>query len=210
MKLLIADDDVFFRRLLERVLEEDYQVIAVEDGEQAWNQLQGANAPELAIFDWVMPKFTGPQLCRKVRESRRLDSVYLVILTAKNDTASLVSALEAGADDYITKPFQPSELRARMKVGARVLELQNKLAAQAVLLEGALSTVDQLQKLLPICPVCRAVRLDTTYADAVETYLREHPHSLDQVYCPSCSLHLADPARPVFASEWEVGHDFHQ
>ncbi len=193
MKLLIADDDVFFRRLLERMLEDDYELVSVKDGEQAWEYLQSPDSPRLAVLDWVMPKLTGPQLCRRVRESRRLDSIYLIILTAKNDTASLVSALQAGADDYVTKPFEPNELHARIRVGARVVELQNKLTTQIAQLENTLARVEQLQSLLPICPTCRVARTDTHYKDAIDAYIREHSDTFVHGYCPSCVMRGTDP-----------------
>lgn len=124
-KLLIADDDVFFQNLIESLLAPDYDLVIVQDGMEAWHEMQRPGAPRLAILDWVMPGFSGPQICRKVRASENLSSTYLILLTARNNEGDIVSGLRAGADDYITKPPLPAELRARIKMGERVLALQD-------------------------------------------------------------------------------------
>ncbi len=132
MKLLIADDDAFFRELLQRLLAPNHEFVVAADGLEAWALLQGPDAPRLAILDWVMPGLSGPQVCRKARTSGTpVSSAYLIILTAKNSEADIVSGLRAGADDYITKPPIPAELRARVKVGERILALQDAVEAQA-------------------------------------------------------------------------------
>jgi two-component system cell cycle response regulator len=127
MKLLIAEDDGFFRKLLEQILASDYELVLAENGEKAWAELQRKDGPRLAILDWVMPRMTGPQVCREVRQSPQRSSMYLIILTAKNSVADVVSGLRAGADDYVTKPFEPQVLRARVKLGERIVDLQQSL-----------------------------------------------------------------------------------
>ena len=124
-KLLIADDDPFFQTLIGGLLAGDYELVVVQDGTEAWRELQKPDAPRLAILDWVMPGLSGPQICRKVRASSSLSSTYLILLTARNNESDIVSGLRAGADDYITKPPIPAELRARIKMGERVLALQD-------------------------------------------------------------------------------------
>ena len=121
----MADDDPFFQTLIGGLLAPDYDLIVVQDGNEAWRELQKPEAPRLAILDWVMPGFSGPQICRKVRASSVLSSTYLILLTARNNESDIVSGLRAGADDYITKPPIPAELRARIKMGERVLALQD-------------------------------------------------------------------------------------
>jgi DNA-binding response OmpR family regulator len=128
MKLLIAEDDLFFRRVLEQTLTPDYDVVVAKDGSDAWKILQQPDAPKLAILDWVMPGLSGPQICRNVRESLCLESRYLIILTARDTACDIVSGLRAGADDYMTKPFQPEELRARVKLGRRIVDLEQTIA----------------------------------------------------------------------------------
>jgi CheY-like chemotaxis protein len=132
VKVLVAEDDVFFQRMLQQVLAPDYEIEIAQDGDEAWAALQRPGAPRLAILDWVMPGLSGPQVCRKVRACPALSSMYLIILTSKNNEADIVSGLRAGADDYIPKPPITAELRARVRVGQRVLELQAAVEAQSV------------------------------------------------------------------------------
>jgi len=136
MKLLIAEDDDFFQKVLRDVLGRDYELVAAHDGNEAWALIQRPDAPRLAILDWVMPGLSGPEVCRKVRACPALSSMYLIILTAKNNEADIVSGLRAGADDYITKPPMPAELRARVRVGERVLLLQDAVEVQSGVRKG--------------------------------------------------------------------------
>src|ERR1035437_9786240 len=138
MRLLIAEDDVFFQKLLQQILLPDHEIVVAYDGNEAWEKLQSPDAPQLAILDWVMPGLSGPQVCRRVRACAALSSMYLIILTAKNNEADIVSGLRAGADDYITKPPIPAELRARVRVGERILALQDAVEAQSLLANQAL------------------------------------------------------------------------
>jgi phosphoserine phosphatase RsbU/P len=188
VKLLVAEDDAFFRRILYQLLAEDYQLQVVEDGESAWQALQKDNAPRLAILDWVMPGLTGPQICRRVRSNVNTASDYLILLTAKNSTADIVSGLRAGSDDYVTKPFDPQELRARVRVGQRIIELQSALASQVTELQDALTRERLLQQLLPICPHCRKLRTDGQYWHDLDDYLSLHiPLQQVKDACPHCS-----------------------
>lgn len=131
MKLLLAEDDILFQKTMVRLLTPDYDLILARDGTEAWAELQRPGAPRLAILDWVMPGLSGPEICRKVRACPALSSIYLILLTAKNNEGDIAAGLRAGADDYITKPPLPAELRARIKVGERILALQAALQAQS-------------------------------------------------------------------------------
>jgi DNA-binding response OmpR family regulator len=135
-KLLVADDDIFFQRLIEGLLAPEYDLVVAQDGMEAWHELQRVHAPRLAILDWVMPGLSGPQICRKVRASEHLSSVYLILLTAKNNESDIIAGLRSGADDYLAKPPLPAELRARIKMGERVLALQGIVKAQSTIAEG--------------------------------------------------------------------------
>ena len=130
MKLLIAEDDVLFRTMLVQVLAPEYEIVVANDGTEAWEIMQQPDAPRLAILDWVMPGLSGPEICRKVRASAFLSSMYILILTSKNSEADIVAGLRAGADDYVTKPPTATELRARTRVGKRILALQEALITQ--------------------------------------------------------------------------------
>ncbi len=133
MKLLIAEDDVLFQATLTRVLAPSYQIVLANDGQEAWDILQQPAGPRFAILDWVMPGLTGPEICRRVRASQSLSSIYLIILTSKNSEADIVAGLRAGADDYITKPPTTAELIARTTTGERILALQEAVSAQSAL-----------------------------------------------------------------------------
>ncbi len=166
-KLLIADDDPFFQTLLGGLLAPDYEVVIVQNGTDAWRELQAPDAPRLAILDWVMPGLSGPQICRKVRSSRTLSSTYLILLTARNNESDIVSGLRAGADDYITKPPIPAELRARIKMGERVLALQDAVKASA--LAHPWTSLDRETAPSPL--------LRTDYEGSCEVMLRENGDS---------------------------------
>jgi diguanylate cyclase (GGDEF)-like protein len=127
-RVLIADDDAMFRRILQTWLESwGYHAVIAEDGDQAWSILQHEHPPELLILDWVMPGIDGTELCRRIREQQRSPYSYILLATGKDDKRDVVTGLEAGADDYLTKPFDRNELRARLRVGRRILALQQDL-----------------------------------------------------------------------------------
>jgi diguanylate cyclase (GGDEF)-like protein len=126
--VLIAEDDPLFRRILERWFQQwDYRVTAVENGLDAWEVLQREDAPQLAILDWMMPGMDGIELCRRIRNRDQSPYRYVLLLTAKDDKQDVITGLEAGADDYLTKPFDVDELRARVRAGKRILDLQAAL-----------------------------------------------------------------------------------
>ena len=126
--VLVAEDDPMFRKILKSWLENwGYRVIVAEDGTVAWNILQQERPPELLILDWVMPGIDGTELCRRIRERQTTPYQYILLVTAKDDREDVVAGLEAGADDYLTKPLDRSELRARLRVGRRILTLQKGL-----------------------------------------------------------------------------------
>ena len=128
MRILLAEDDAVSRRLLQAVLEQwGYEVILASDGAQAWEVLSGERAPALAILDWVMPRMDGIEVCRRLRSDAERPYVYAILLTGRSDARDVVQGLDAGADDYITKPFDSNELRVRLRAGRRILELQSVL-----------------------------------------------------------------------------------
>ena len=128
MKILIADDDRMNRRLLEKTLErEGYEVIAVDNGRLALEQLSLPDGPRLALLDWMMPELDGPGVCRGVRTQHERPYIHIVLLTSRGSKQDVVSGLEAGADDYLTKPWDPAELTARLRTGQRILQLEDRL-----------------------------------------------------------------------------------
>ncbi|MBZ5593593.1 MAG: diguanylate cyclase [Acidobacteriia bacterium] len=128
MKALIADDNAGFRTVLERMLRKwGYDVMAASDGLAAWAALQAPDPPRLAILDWMMPGLDGVEVCRRVREENREPYIYILLLTAKDTAEELVEGMEAGADDYLRKPVDTHELRARVRAGRRILDLQEEV-----------------------------------------------------------------------------------
>jgi two-component system cell cycle response regulator len=128
MRVLIAEDDRVSRKLLERVLVKwGYEVAVTCDGAEAWEALQSEDAPLLVILDWMMPGLDGVEVCKRVRELEAPNPPYIILLTARYGKADIVAGLEAGANDYVGKPFDRDELRARLEVGHRFTELNRKL-----------------------------------------------------------------------------------
>jgi len=128
MKILIADDDRMSRRLLQKTLErEGYEVSAVGDGRLALQELSSPDGPRLALLDWMMPELDGPCVCLEVRKQHERPYVHIILLTSRGSKQDVVAGLEAGADDYLTKPWDRAELIARLRVGQRILQLEDRL-----------------------------------------------------------------------------------
>lgn len=129
-RILIAEDDPISRRMLQAFLSKwGYEVELAADGLEALARLEPAGAPQLAVLDWMMPGLEGPEVCRKVRQLADRPYTYILLLTARGQKDDLLRGLESGADDYLTKPFDSQELRARLRVGERILDLQRNLIA---------------------------------------------------------------------------------
>jgi phosphoserine phosphatase RsbU/P len=195
VRLLIAEDDMVSRRLLETTLVKwGYEVVVADDGSAAWEVMQGAAAPPLAILDWMMPGMDGIEVCRRVRRVPTATPPYLILLTAKGRREDIVMGLRSGANDYVTKPFDREELRARVQVGIRIVELQQSLAERVQALEEALARVKQLQGLLPICSYCKKIRDDQNYWQQVEGYIAEHSEAqFSHGICPECYEKVVKP-----------------
>jgi sigma-B regulation protein RsbU (phosphoserine phosphatase) len=193
MRVLIAEDDAVSRRVLETFLRRwGYEVESFQDGSSAWERLQHPEAPSLIILDWMMPGMGGVEICRRARELGRL--TYLILLTSRTGSEDTVEGLEAGADDYVTKPFNREELRARVQGGKRVIELQRSLAQRVEELEQALARVKHLQGLLPICSYCKKIRNDRNYWQQVEAYITERSEAIfSHGICPECFEKFVTP-----------------
>ncbi len=131
MKVLVAEDDRTSRYLLESFLMKwGFEVVVANDGSEAWRELRLTDAPRIAILDWMMPGMEGVEICRKIREHAAESYTYVILITAKGQKEDVLQGLEAGADDYLTKPFDPSQLRARLRAGTRILEANETLRAE--------------------------------------------------------------------------------
>jgi DNA-binding response OmpR family regulator len=188
LRVVIAEDDAVSRRILETLLGKwGYEVTTTLDGAAAWNALQESSAPTLAILDIMMPGIDGLELCRRVRRLPSSIPPYIILLTANHGVREIVKGIEAGADDYLTKPYDHDELRVRVQVGARIVALQAKLAEHVQELEAALGEVKQLQGILPICSYCKKIRDDSNYWQNVESYISDHSHAeFSHGICPPC------------------------
>ncbi len=187
-RILIAEDDLTSRKMLERILFKwGYEVIAVSDGAQAWEWLQREDAPRLVILDWMMPGLDGADVCRKVRAQNTPTPPYIIMLTTLSSKKDIVAGLQAGASDYLGKPFDNDELRARIEVGERVLRLQRALAERVQELQEALDHIKTLQGILPICSYCKKIRDDQNYWQQVESYIAQHANvEFSHSFCPEC------------------------
>jgi DNA-binding response OmpR family regulator len=186
MKILIAEDDAVSRLLLERTLiKEGHEVVVTEDGTKAWAILEKDESPQFAVLDWMMPGLDGVEICRLARQFKL--HTYIILLTAKGCKEDIACGLDAGADDYVVKPFDRHELLARVRVGVRVAQLQKNLSERIGELEEALTQVKQLQGILPICSYCKKIRDDQNYWQRVESYISEHSEAqFSHSICPDC------------------------
>ena len=193
--ILVADDDPITRRLLESGLTKwNYRFRVVQNGEEAWSILRSSEQSLLAILDWMMPGMEGVEVCRRLREIEDGPYIYVILLTAKKEKEDIAAGLDAGADDYLVKPFSRTELHARIRVGQRLLDLQNSLKEHVSRLEEALSRVKRLHGLLPICAYCKRVRTDQDYWDEVEKYIAEHTEvRFSHGICPECYEKVIKP-----------------
>jgi diguanylate cyclase (GGDEF)-like protein len=164
MKVLAAEDNLVFQSMLRSMLTKwGYDVVMARDGNEAWQALLSPDAPQLAILDWMMPGIDGVEVCRRVRAARREPYIYLLLLTARTDSQDLVQGMDAGADDYLTKPFNAHELRVRLRAGQRILDLQEELLrAREALREQA--THDSLTGLLNRASILEALRNEVSRA----------------------------------------------
>jgi DNA-binding response OmpR family regulator len=187
-RVLIAEDDATSRRILEALLQRwGYAVELVADGERAWQRLQGVDAPRLVVLDWQMPGLDGLEVLRRLRRLDAERRCYVLFVTTRDQKRDLVVALEAGADDYLTKPFEPDELRARVEVGRRFIELRGELDARLADLQGALDHVKTLQGVLPVCMYCHKIRSDLGAWDKMERYIEAHSDAqFSHSICPDC------------------------
>src|SRR5512139_433749 len=194
-RILVAEDDLTSQRMLESVLSKwGYPVVSARDGNEAWRIIREEDPPEILILDWMMPGKEGVEICRLLREAPPKTPHYTILLTSRDDKGDVVTGLEAGADDYIKKPFEREELRARIRAATRILNLQKALAQRVRDLEDALDHIKTLQGILPICSYCKKIRDDQNYWQQLELYISsrsgaEFSHSI----CPDCFETVVKP-----------------
>ena len=173
MRVLIADDETISRmRLRETLTKQGYDVLEALDGQQAWEYFQRAEVP-IVIADWMMPHIDGLELCRMIRAKHRFKYTYIIMLTTLEGKGSYLEGMAAGADDFITKPFDPDALATRLRAAERILSLQ--------------AEVKRLEGLLPICVYCKKIRDDDNGWVKVESYISKRTDAaFSHDFCPEC------------------------
>jgi DNA-binding response OmpR family regulator len=174
MKVLVVDDDPSLRRLLAVLVgRAGHDVTEAGDGISAWERCQKEYFP-LVMVDWLMPQMDGLELCRAIRGANRSKYTYVIVLTSLSGKSNFLKGMEAGADDFITKPFDHDELAARLRVAERILMLQEENR--------------ELSGLIPICMHCKHVRDDQNYWQTIERFLHRHTEiKLSHGVCPKCA-----------------------
>jgi phosphoserine phosphatase RsbU/P len=188
MKILIAEDDFTSRTVLTGVLKRSgHEVIEMLNGKDAWLELQKPGAPGLAILDWMMPEMDGLEVLQRVRRQESDRQPYIIMLTARWEKTDIIRVLDNGANDYIVKPFDVGELRARIEVGRRMVEMQDALAAKIGELRKAFDEIKTLRGIVPICMNCKKIRDDMGFWNQVDVYVHEHTEAeISHGFCPEC------------------------
>lgn len=188
MRILIAEDDLTSRVMLAGVLRKNgHEVVETCNGAEAWDAFQKADAPRLVILDWMMPQMDGLEVVRLIRAMQSSQPPYIIMLTSRSDKAEIVAGLDAGANDYLSKPFNPEELRARVGVGQRMVEMQDALNSKVEELHQALAQIKTLRGIIPICANCKKIRDDKGYWNQVEAYFHDHTEAeFSHGICPEC------------------------
>jgi len=188
MRILIAEDDPTSRTVLMGMLGGNgYEVEAVTNGAEAWQVLQGDGAPPMAIIDWMMPEMSGPEVIRRVRALRGDLPPYIILLTSRGKKDDIIAGLKIGANDYLVKPFAEGELGARMDVGRRMIQLQERLIERAEELSKALEHIKMLHGILPICSHCKKIRNEVGRWDQLESYISQNSEArFSHSICPDC------------------------
>jgi DNA-binding response OmpR family regulator len=206
VRILVADDDPVVRRLLESTLKGfGHEVVAVVDGTAAWEQFT-ERLFDVVISDWVMPGHDGPALCRLIRGIADHPFAYVVLLTAKDTKTDLIQGIMAGADEFMTKPFDRGVLQARLHAAERVVRLERDLAQRVADLRRALDEVKVLRGLLPICMYCKRIREGPDLWERIEAYISEHSEAeFTHSICPSCYEEQVRPMLADFADKQKKG-----
>ena len=169
-------------------------MVEAANGIDALNLLESTSKPMVGLVDWEMPQMEGIEVCRQARALPGLPPIFLILVTVRDSKQDVVAGLLAGANDYITKPFDKTELLARVKVATQMVELQQTLTERVEELKEALHNVKQLSGLLPICSYCKKIRDDQNYWQQVESYVGKHSEAqFSHSICPACYEEFIKP-----------------
>jgi PleD family two-component response regulator len=187
-RVLVAEDHARTREsLLALVKHHGYEATGVADGVAALNTIIGSDPPDIALVDWEMPRMDGLRLCQAVRALHAPSYVYMILVTARDTPEDVIAGLDAGADDFLTKPVDAAQLLARMRSGERVLALEHRLERRITELEESQEKVRKLKRLLPICMYCKKIRDDGEYWREIEAYIHDQTGTdFSHGICPNC------------------------
>lgn len=189
MRLLIADDDANTINLLRKYLTDwHYDVLTAVNGLEALDIIKGENPPDIVILDWLMPGIDGIEVIKRVRRTQNSNPPYIILFTVRDEKGAIIEGLDAGADDYVTKPFDKDEFHARIRVGERFVQLQNMLAERIKELQDAISQIHTLRGIIPICSFCHKIRNDQKSWERLEKYIGDHSEAeFSHGICPECA-----------------------
>ncbi len=183
-KILIVDDEKFNIDVLVGLLKSHYRTIAAKNGEQALLLLEKPPLPDLILLDIMMPDMDGYEVCRRIQSNEKTSNIPVIFLTAKNTGEDIIQGFKMGAVDYVTKPFRPQELTARVNTHIRLKKTISEL-------ESALNEIKTLKGMLPICSSCKKIRDDKGYWNQIETYILDHSEAeFTHGICPDCARKL--------------------
>lgn len=189
VKILIAEDELTTRMLVQVSLENwGYRVESVVNGQEAWLALKQKDAAQIAILDWEMPELDGPEVCRKVKEIGEGNSPYIIMLTGRDSDNDIAKGFDAGADDYMTKPFNDNELRARVRVAERMVRTQTSLSDSVTELKEVLNHLEMIREGVVVCQSCCNIlnNDDDQWYSIEESVKNQDDPRFIQTVCPNC------------------------
>ncbi|MCB1059410.1 MAG: response regulator [Calditrichaeota bacterium] len=202
MKVLAVDDDRVTLLTLERLLSKfGYEPLVAVNGTDALKVFL-EHRPKMLITDWMMPEMEGPTVVKTIRAFAESEYTYIVMLTSRQDKDDMMAGMLAGVDEFLTKPIDPDQLRARLRVGKRIMQLQDSLANRVKELEAERQHVKMLQGFLPICSYCKKIRDDENLWSQIEEYISDHQDvQFSHSICPDCYETKVKPMEEAFRAK---------
>ena len=177
-------------------------MVEAVDGNEAWELLQSEDAPRLLLLDWMMPGMDGTDICQKIRQEKKPDPMYIILLTSKEQKQDVILGLKSGVDDYIRKPYERGELRARVKAGELFIGLQFELAELAEERRETAAHIEMLQELLPVCSNCHEQCDNPEIWSRIKRYVEDHPEAASGPgLCLKCTEKCSSERRQEMPSE---------
>lgn len=200
MKVLAVDDDRVTLLTLRRLLEKfGYEALTAANGTEAL-KLFLEHRPKMLVTDWMMPEMEGPTVVKTIRAFAESEYTYIIMLTSRQDKDDMMAGMLAGVDEFLTKPIDPDQLRARLRVGKRIMMLQESLGKRVRELEEEREHVKMLQGFLPICSYCKKIRDDENLWSQIEEYISDHQANVQFSHsiCPDCYESKVKPMEEAF------------